>query len=197
MKKKILALMLAAVMSISFTACTGSGTKSASKKETVEKEEVKEENNLSGFVGKPLTEAMEKIKEFGYTAKYIADGVDFTEFIDSVKEDYVVGDLKEDPKNKTVEISLELASEGNEIESTLAEKLEEGAAWISANDYGKSQFGEGFDLNYLAGKITASAEDENTWFLKAECTVDGNKMTCEAKVTGTTDNPEVTSVDVY
>ena len=41
------------------------------------------------------------------------------------------------------------------------------------------------------------AEDENTWFLKAECSVDGVKMTCEAKVTGTTEAPEVLAFDVY
>ena len=46
------------------------------------------------------------------------------------------------------------------------------------------------------------AYDENTWFLKAEYTstnesgaeVDG---TCEAKVTGTTDSPEVIEFTVY
>lgn len=58
-------------------------------------------------------------------------------------------------------------------------------------------YGKSFDLNYLTGKIDASANDENTWFLKAECSIDGTKKTCEAKVTGTTSNAEVISFDVY
>lgn len=39
--------------------------------------------------------------------------------------------------------------------------------------------------------------DEDTWFLKATCTVNGEDKTCEAKVTGTTDAPEVIFFDVY
>ena len=40
-------------------------------------------------------------------------------------------------------------------------------------------------------------DDKNTWFLKAECTLNGEKKTCKAKVSGSTDNPTVKSFDIY
>ena len=51
-------------------------------------------------------------------------------------------------------------------------------------------------------KYAETAEDENTWFLKAGCTVKnafGQKLnkTCEARVSGTNDNPIIESFIVY
>lgn len=203
MKKKLLAITLAGMMALSFTGCGKSAPKNETKKENVKKDntkkEKKEENKLSDMVGKPLTETMKKIDELGYTATYFADGVDFTDFIDSVKDDYLTGKVEENPSDKTVKITLQSASsaKSSEAEKQLSKKLDVGTAWTAAKKYGQKQYGDKFELNYLVGKIDESAEDENTWSLKAECKVDGNKMTCEAKVTGTNDNPEVTSFDVY
>lgn len=154
---------------------------------------------LKELTGKSLTKAMKRIKKMGYKATYLADGVDFTEFIDSVKDDYTTGSIKVDEDSKTVEVTLALTAnlEDAEAEKELAKKLEIGSAWGAAEKYGKSEFGKSFDLNYLVGKIAEYADDENTWFLKAECEVNGVDMICEAKVTGTTDDPEVVFFDVY
>lgn len=205
MKKKIVYLLAACMLAFTLTACGGT------KEETSSNETKAEETTTAGtetsaassplneYIGKPLVDYMAKADELQYTSSYFADGVDFTSFIDSLSEDYLVGDLKINEEEKTVEVTLELISNA-EADAALEElkgKIEEGSAWMAAENYGKSQFGEDFELHYLLGKIDASAEDADTWFLKAECTVSGTDMTCEAKVTGTADAPEVIFFDVY
>lgn len=154
---------------------------------------------LRSCIGKPLVIFMEKVNQIGYEATYLADGVDFTSFIDSMKEDYVTGELKIDATKKTVVVDLVLASsiEIDKQEEALKGKLELGSSWISVEKYGQNIYGSSFELNYLTGKITQVIEDENTWFLKASCEVNGQKKVCEAKVTGTTDSPKVVFFDVY
>ena len=211
MKKKLLALSLIAVMSLSFTACGGGNTSSSSDTKTkaeattaapetaTEKVEPSVADELIALEGTPLTDAMKKIKECGYTATYYADGEDFTSFIDSMKDDYTTGAVEVNEDNKSVEVTLELTSniEANKQEEKLKEKLDTGTAWGAAKAYGKEQYGDDFDLHYLTGKIAQYADDKDTWFLKAECEVNGQEGTCEAKVTGTSDNPKVISFDVY
>lgn len=154
---------------------------------------------LEEYEGKPLPLFMDKVNQLGYKATYLADGVDFSDFIDAMKEDYITGELIIDTYQKTVIVDLVLASNVDlaEKEAALKEKLELGSSWIAANEYGIDKYGSSFELNYLVGKIDESLYDENTWFLKAECTVNGQNKTCEAKVTGTTTNPEVVFFDIY
>lgn len=154
---------------------------------------------LESYEGTPLPLFMDKVSQLGYKATYLADGVDFTDFIDAMKEDYITGELTIDTSKKTVTVDLVLASSVDLAgkEAALKEKLELGSSWIAAKEYGIDKFGSSFELNYLVGKIDESLYDENTWFLKAECKVNGQKKTCEARVTGTTANPEVVFFDIY
>lgn len=154
---------------------------------------------LESYEGTPLPLFMDKVSQLGYKATYLADGVDFTDFIDAMKEDYITGELTIDTSKKTVTVDLVLASSVDLAgkEAALKEKLELGSSWIAAKEYGIDKYGSSFELNYLVGKIDESLYDENTWFLKAECKVNGQKKTCEARVTGTTANPEVVFFDIY
>ena len=154
---------------------------------------------LESYEGTPLPLFMDKVSQLGYKATYLADGVDFTDFIDAMKEDYITGELTIDTSKKTVIVDLVLASSVDLAgkEAALKEKLELGSSWIAAKEYGIDKYGSSFELNYLVGKIDESLYDENTWFLKAECKVNGQKKTCEARVTGTTANPEVVFFDIY
>lgn len=216
MKKKILTAMIAAALLAMLTACGSSGdadktASSDAKQQTSQtSENTKQESDntvelssdeeaLAALTGTPLSDAMTKISDLGYKATYYADGVDFTEFIDDVKDDYTTGDIKVNTADKTVDVTLELTSnlQLKDAEKALSEKLSVGAAWGAAEKYGKAQYGDSFDLNYLTGKIVATAEDENTWYLKAECKANGKDATCEAKVSGTTGSPEIVSFDVY
>ena len=196
MKKKLIALLLASSMVFSVTACGGS-EEPKEKQTDAKKEEKKDE--LDDLIGVPLAEAMAKFEELGYEATYLADGVDFTEFIDSVKDDYSVGELKVDEDKKTVEVDLQLDAntETNEAEEALKEKLSPENAWTAADRYAKDNFGDTVELNYLIGKIAEEMEDENTWFLKCEGKNNGEDVACEILVTGTNDAPEVVSFDMY
>lgn len=213
MKRKLTIIACIAMMLAMLSACGGSDTPSntesakdagsATAAQTSDATETitidSDESELTALTGTPLTDAMDKISELGYTATYYADGVDFTDFIDDVKDDYTTGEIKANTSAKTVEVTLVLTSniEASETEKALEEKLNVGTAWVAAEKYGQTEYGSSFDLNYLTGKINASADDESTWFLKAECEVNGQKKTCEAKVTGTTESPEVVLFDVY
>ena len=168
--------------------------------ETINTEtKVDDKTLLESYEGTPLPLFMDKVSQLGYKATYLADGVDFTDFIDAMKEDYITGELTIDTSKKTVTVDLVLASSVDLAgkEAALKEKLELGSSWIAAKEYGIDKYGSSFELNYLVGKIDESLYDENTWFLKAECKVNGQKKTCEARVTGTTANPEVVFFDIY
>ena len=76
------------------------------------------------------------------------------------------------------------------------------SAWVAAEEYGQAEYPYGFDLHSALGVVAEEAVDENTWYLKASCDVTNEygaekKMTCEAHVTGTNENPKVTSFVVY
>lgn len=170
------------------------------KKENTNTEtKIDDKTLLESYEGTPLPLFMDKVSQLGYKATYLADGVDFTDFIDAMKEDYITGELTIDTSKKTVTVDLVLASSVDLAgkEAALKEKLELGSSWIAAKEYGIDKYGSSFELNYLVGKIDESLYDENTWFLKAECKVNGQKKTCEARVTGTTANPEVVFFDIY
>lgn len=150
-------------------------------------------------VGAPLSETIEKINDAGYTGTYFDDGVDITPFIDDVKDHYTTGEIKEDPKNKTVEVNLKPTSNTQAEQNEVAQsgKLEEDKAWLAVKHHGQSVYGEDFDLDFSTGKIIAKKEGPDTWFLKSSCTVNGNKRICKAKVTGTNEDPEVVYFGVY
>lgn len=159
-------------------------------------------NQFDGCIEMPLPEFMKKVEELGYTATYYNQGVDYTEILGFYTEEdcesFLIGSVEENPAEKTVIVDLLLKStvENEEAKATLTEKLSTGAAWVAAENYGEALYGD-FELNYFFGKIEEYAEDADTWFLKAECTAYGMDMTCEAKVTGTENSPEVIYFNVY
>lgn len=158
----------------------------------------KDVETLKTYIGKPLEELIVKVNELGYTATYLAQGEDFTSFIDSMKDLYLTGNLEIDSNKKTVVVELVSKSsvELDEQKKSLEEKLSLYRAWQAVEDYGKLQYID-FEVHSIKGKISESIENENTWSLKATCEVFGVKKTCEAKVTGTSDNPEVIDFYVY
>ena len=220
MKKKMIAIMLAGVMALSITACGGSDEDSdaAAKQKTEANEKTEEEKAaeekakkaeeekaaLESYSEKPVSEFMAKAQELDYTVAYSDDGVDFTELINDMQADYSVDSVKVDTENRTVDVELIANSvlQARQAADALNEKLPSSACWIAAKNYGEAQYPYGFKLHYLMGKLAEEAYDENTWFLKAECTVtnafgaeaDG---TCEIYVAGTKDAPQITSFSVY
>lgn len=199
MRKRLLTIGLATLMAISITDCGGNSKKDESKSTTTTAKKLTTEEKIKKLKGQPVDKTIKKLKQYGYKGEYSADGVDFTDFIDDFKDDYLTGKVEIDKDSKTVKIELVLASnkKAKSDEKNLESKLEKGASWTAVKHYGEDKYGKDFKLHYLKGKITESMDDKNTWFLKAECTLNGEKKTCEAKVSGLTDNPTVKSFDIY
>lgn len=156
-----------------------------------------------------LSEVVPILNDAGYAATYTYQGEDFTDLIPMYPEedlkDYVIKKIDDiDTKGKSVAITLEALSniKQNKAEKTLESKLSKGKALVALKHYGEQEYPYGFKLHSFTGLIEASAEDENTWFLKVSCDVTNEynataEMTCEGKVTGTEDAPEVTFFDIY
>lgn len=187
-KRRIICLGLIAVLLFSFTACN-----SAEKKEA-------EENKakLEAVVDKPLTDAMKVIEKTGYTPTYLADDVDFTDFIDTVKDDYFVDSVDVNTDEKTVEVNIvsKLVKKQGKTEDKLEKKLPVAKAWVAVNNYGKEKYGDDFKVHFGTGLIDQEALDENTWRLAAYCDINGNEKTCKAEVTISGDTIEVTYFEV-
>lgn len=170
---------------------------------------------LKELKGASLADAMSTVEENGYTATYKHEqsGYDFTEEIKAFDSDqiakYVITEVNNiDASSKKVyftintQENIDKNNKAKEMEETLSSKLESSYAWQAASDYGKNEYPFGFKLHYIKGKLAQEAVDENTWYLKATCTVTNGynasmEMECEAKVTGTNDNPEVIEFNVY
>jgi len=175
---------------------------------------------LDALTGQPYTTAYETLGQLGLTGKWIhsTSRQDFTESVKLSVENpdpefevpwIIVGYENLNVQNMTVTIlintqeNLDSKAAADSMESTLKAKLDPVDAWIAAEDYGASQYPYGFKLHYMVGKLAETAEDENTWFLKATCDVTNQygattkDMVCEAMVTGTSDNPQVVSFIVY
>lgn len=172
------------------------------------------EERINNEIGNPLPELVRYMNESDYKAKYIAEnsGDDFTDWISDepeVAESFLVygcGEINKTEKTVTVYIlGIETAEERKKTalnEDKLNSKLDEYVAWDYVEQYGKREYPYGFKLHYMLDKYAATAEDENTWFLKAGCTVTnayGTKAdyVCEARVSGTEDNPKITYFVVY
>lgn len=137
---------------------------------------------LDSVEGKNIVEVKKILKDSGYKIAFLHDytEVDLTSEISSYK--------KKEKQEK--------------LEEQLTEKLDPYYAWYVAEEYGETQYPYGFELHYIVGILAQEPVDKDTWFLKAACTVEnayGNKsdMTCEVKVSGTTDNPHIEDFKVY
>lgn len=186
----------------STTTVTESATPTTSTEPPTQPPTESVQNQFDECAGMPLPEFMKLVDELGYKATYYNQGVDYTEILSFYTEEdcesFLIGSVEENTANKTVivDLLLKTTSEHDEAEASLKEKLDTGSAWVAAENYGEALYGD-FELNYFFGKIEEYAEDADTWFLKAECTAYGVEMTCEARVTGTNNNPEVIYFDVY
>lgn len=107
------------------------------------------------------------------------------------------GSNKEDEETNKQEILQETEQNAEQVMIELAGKLQVQVAWQAVVRHGMEQY-DSFELKYMPGQpVDEIAEDADTWLLRAECFVNSETKKCEAKVTGTTENPEVISFKVY
>lgn len=102
---------------------------------------------------------------------------------------------EDDNNDKSQQEGTEVNSQ--EVLDQLTKKLQISVAWDAVVAYGQQEYGDFAVRNMPGQPVDEIAEDASTWCLTAPCTVNGESMTCEAKVTGTTENPEVLSFKVY
>ena len=175
---------------------------------------------VESVVGQSYIAAYETLSQWGITIKWLhsASKQDFTEqVLTSIEHpnsefdiEWIIVEYKDyDEVALTVTLMINTQENINEMaasaaaETALRAKLNPSDAWEAAERYGKNQYPYGFELHSIMGLLAQTAADENTWFLKATCTVTNmygaemKGLTCEAKVTGTSDNPIVVYFIVY
>ncbi len=177
----------------------------------------KDEEVIRGLIGGSAYDACGTVKDMGYSSKYVASNtrMDFTYEIENPDPEYKVNFIVTDiegldtsSKNVTFVISSDIMiseSEANKTqEEQLREKLDPYDAWLAVEEYGNlycSQAGVKWKLKWKTGKLAERPDDDDTWFLKAMCTIKAGggeiDSNCEAKVTGTTDNPQVVYFLIY
>lgn len=175
-----------------------------SKTETTkptESESEKIEKQLNALSGKKLSSVLEKTRIKGYKTKYIATntGHDLTMDIDDIAYSMYFKSAKVNGKKKiiTVKITPKFIIEDRKKEKKLSKKLDKYDAWVAAEYHGKSLYKK-FNLHYIKSPLRADVNKDGTaWLLKAPCTINGLKFTCEATVGGTRDYPDIIDFIVY
>lgn len=175
-----------------------------------------ETEKFKALIGGPLANAVSLFAENGYTPKYMhaTTHADFTSEVsfmdDAFMSEWIVTDIQAiDPVSKTAEVyinnqnNIARLNAANSARDALSKKLDKYNAQEAVNRYAQSQFPYGFKAHWIIGLITDDAIDENTWFFKVSCDVTNmygakqKDLICEAYVTGTDENPVVTSFNVY
>ena len=162
-------------------------------------------SSLISLKGKKTREAIQMVKKLGFDATYYEDDYDMTDHIDSeadVTYDTSVTDFDLENKSVTINIASKYLIKKEQAKKQLNKTFPVNYAWSAVKQYGKKQFPYGFTVHYFSGNLEESAKNSNTWFLQATCTVEnayGEELNgyCEAKVTGSKDNPKVKGFKVY
>lgn len=169
------------------------------------------------LVNQPLSDVIEKIDEMGYSAKYFYDnGKGNNDYTDTVKDviskdkeqldKYIITKYKNlDTDNKTVDLfintkdNVQAQSEASEFENTLGHIN----ACQAIEQYGNSEYPYGFKLHYVTDLQGYEVTGNNdTWKIKCSATITNasgqeEDVICEAKVTGTNDEPNVIEFSIY
>ena len=169
------------------------------------------------LVDQPLADAMKKVDELGYTAKYIYDqGYDNTDLTEAVN-DYIAKDKEllakyiitkydnVDASNKTVDLYVNTMDhvKRKEAVSEFENTLSHITACSAIEQYGSIQYPYGFKLHYVTDLQGYEMTGNNdTWSIRCSATITNaygteKKVICEAKVTGTNNSPKITEFNVY
>ena len=177
---------------------------------------VTETASMKDYSGQDAKDAYSEITSLGYSIKFVFDRNnnggfsedDFQKFVtNSFTSEYYNDSpfivTKQDSEGKNVTLYIEYGSVVNgekeqaDKEAKLEEKLSIVSAMTACEQYGENNYRH-FKMHSITGKISESAFDENTWFLKYYVDADGYKnKNMECYVTGTTDNPQVSNFLIY
>ena len=130
--------------------------------------------------------------------KYVLDSFAMSDYSSNP---FVVTKQDISPKNITLYVDyktvVDMTKKQEEREKKLEERLSIVEATTACENYGKRNY-QNFKMHSILGKITESAYDENTWFLKYYVDANGYKeLSMECYVTGTSSSPQVTKFLLY
>lgn len=173
--------------------------------------------SIKDYTNQDAKVAYEELTSEGYSVRFLFDrnnngGLSEEEFQKYVVDDsfgsesykdmpFIVSKQKNDGKTVTLSIEYKSVIDAENKQSAMEEKLEEklnvASALTACEQYGGRNYGN-FKIHTILGQIAQNASDENTWFLKYSVDAGGfTDLNMECYVTGTTDNPQVTSFVVY
>lgn len=186
------------------------------KKEKEQKVKEKLDQVAGEIKGKNAMEAMSRLEKEHMTGRITTgSGIKEDELKQTIKEyadmgiEWVVTEAtpRMDGDNGVIDINVDTkaradaATKRQEQADSLEGKLNESAAIVACEEYGERQFPAGFKAHMFSK--TATPADNDTWFVRMTVDVTnayGAKMkdrTCDCKVTGTTENPQVVEFTVY
>lgn len=166
------------------------------------------------YVNEPLYRLRTYVSNLGFTATYLDEdtGEDITDNFETMDwsdlKDWVVvsvEDANDSERTATFRVDTKenLARKANQdkLNKELEKKLPYISAFQEVEKYGARVYPHGFKLHYMLGQQVAEALNENTWHLRATCTIthaDGteDKKDCDAEVTGTQKNMKVISFQI-
>ena len=173
-------------------------------------------SKLMELKGKPVARAKKEAKKIGYKAFFKHSVTDMDYSYGTIKFTWPgkklktvivteVGEIDSDEKSVVFYFdskeNIKEENKNDKIEKRLRKKLDPICAWQAVKTYGKREYGRSFKLHYLTQMYAETVYNKNTWFLKAGCTIKqyGEKYDCicEAKVSGTSDNPSIKSFNIY
>lgn len=198
-------------------------TEAEETKKSVEAEHIDETADIDAgrkvydsAIGKNAIDVKNELTKLGYKVEFKHDvtKMDFTESVLPSDSEYYIpfiivklGEYDADAKKTLFYINtqenIDSVKEKEIDRDNLINKLDSAYAWQAVENYGKQQYTYGFKLHYLTGRLNEESANENTWFLKAYCDVKNaygkweKQLVCEAYVTGTRNNPQITSFKVY
>lgn len=179
---------------------------------TVRKTSEMQDEQVDAVVGRPAAEANGALADLGYAVSFEHASLGENYSAETLPDEiaWVISGVKTlDRKQMSVTLlvntqeNIDAEAAQKAMQERLSAKLQPSYAWQAAEAYGKTQFIYGFKLRSAIGKLAETAVDENTWYLKATCKVTNEygvkakNLTCEAKVTGTNENPQVVEFNVY
>lgn len=170
-------------------------------------------------IGKKAIDIYNKLESLGYKVSFThaVTKADFTSAVqyesDPDSESYIPWLITDvDSYNVTSKTAsffintqerIDEAQSQSTAEDTLQAKLDASVAWGTVEYYGNSEYPYGFKLKIATGMLAETAVDDNTWFLKAQCEVKNEygtwmkNLVCEARVSGTTESPQIDYFEVY
>ena len=168
---------------------------------------------IDALVGSPAAETYSQLTEQGYEVDLLQGGRNCTSAVAEGAEDpddplVVTGCLAFNFGKRYVMLAVDdqagigQRAADDAARAALEEKLPLYVAWGAVQRCGDDSYPCGFDVHQFFGVLEESVQDESTWYLRAECEVvteygETWNAVCEASVTGTKDDPRVTSFQVY